>query len=115
MSEDDFDRLLLCAGKRAVAPTSRMRGRALAAAAAAATAGTVTAATTKATASKATLLAKLVKGAMTAKWTILAVAATATVGTAIHVSEETSARDVEAPSIVEARAPRPAPAPPGRR
>jgi hypothetical protein len=97
---DDFDRALLRAGKRAVAP-SRLRARAMTAAAAA---GAATAATTKAAAAtKVKGLAKLAK-ILTVKWTLVAAVTTASVGasvgTAVYVHEtETRASAVDAPSV----------------
>jgi hypothetical protein len=128
---DDFDRALLRAGKRAVAP-SRLRARALGAAAAA---GVTTATTTAkaATATKMTTLAKAAK-LLSLKWTLVAAVTTASVGTAVYVHEsekrETRAPAVEAavvataspttraitkqapPPATEEAEPEPAPAPP---
>lgn len=86
---DDFDRALLRAGKKAAAPTSRMRARALGAAAAAGAAGAATAAaTTKAAAAtKLGALAKATKVILAAKWTMVAAVTTASVGTAVYVVE----------------------------
>lgn len=90
MSEqyDDFDRALLRAGKKAAAPTSRMRSRALSAAAAAGATGAATAATTKAAAAtKIGAVAKATKAILLAKWTMLAAVTTASIGTAVYVVE----------------------------
>jgi hypothetical protein len=88
---DDFDRALLRAGRRAVAPPN-LRARAMSAAAAA---GVATAATTQAAA--ATKLAGLAKVAktLTVKWTLVAAVTTASVGTAVYVHET----DIPAPAV----------------
>lgn len=102
MSEpyDDFDRALLRAGKKASAPTSRMRARALGAAAAA---GAATAVTTKAAAAtKVGALAKAAKTVLAMKLTMVAAVTTASVGTAVYVVETRSANRDAVPMVVAA-------------
>lgn len=100
MSEhyDDFDRALLRAGKKASAPTSRMRARALGVAAGAG-AATAAATTKAAAATKVGALAKATKTILAMKLTMVAAVTTASVGTAVYVVE-TRAEKNETPMVV---------------
>lgn len=117
---DDFDRALLRAGRKAAPPTSRMRSRALSAAAAVGATGAATAATTTkaAAATKVGALAKATKAILLAKWTMVAAVTTASVGTAVYVVETRVERNdpvpvaaVVAPPVMKPAAPIPSSVP----